>query len=31
VEAVARQTSGGALQLAGGADNNYLTLAWVGR
>jgi hypothetical protein len=31
VEAVARQTSGGPLQLAGGADNNYLTMAWVGR
>ena len=31
VEAVARQTSGGSLQLAGGADNNYLTMAWVGR
>jgi hypothetical protein len=31
VEAVARQTSGGSLQLVGGADNNYLTIAWVGR
>jgi len=31
VEAVARQTSGGSLQLAGGAENNYLTMAWVGR
>jgi hypothetical protein len=31
VEAVVRQTSGSALQLAGGADNNYLTMAWVGR
>jgi hypothetical protein len=31
VEAVVRQTSGGPLQLAGGADNNYLTMAWVGR
>lgn len=30
VEAVAHQTSGGSLQLAGGADNNYLTVAWVG-
>jgi hypothetical protein len=30
VEAVAEQTSGGPLQLAGGQDNNYLTLAWVG-
>jgi hypothetical protein len=31
VEAFVRQTSGGSLQLAGGADNNYLTMAWVGR
>jgi hypothetical protein len=31
VEAIVRQTSGSALQLAGGADNNYLTMAWVGR
>jgi hypothetical protein len=31
VEAVVRQTSGSPLQLAGGADNNYLTMAWVGR
>jgi hypothetical protein len=31
IEAVARQTSGGSLQLAGGADNNYLTMAWAGR
>jgi hypothetical protein len=30
VEAVAEQTSGAPLQLAGGQDNNYLTLAWVG-
>lgn len=31
VEAVVRQTSGSALQLAGGAQNNYLTMAWVGK
>lgn len=31
VEAIVRQTSGGALQLAGGDDNNYLTMAWVAR
>jgi hypothetical protein len=31
VEAVARQTSGGSLQLVGGADNNYLAMAWIGR
>ena len=31
VEAVVRQTSGSPLQLTGGADNNYLTMAWVGR
>jgi hypothetical protein len=30
VEAVVAQTSGAPLQLAGGRDNNYLTLAWVG-
>jgi hypothetical protein len=31
VEGIARQTSGGSLQLSGGADNNYLSMAWVGR
>jgi hypothetical protein len=31
VEAVVRQTSGSPLQLAGGSENNYLTMAWVGR
>jgi hypothetical protein len=30
VETVVGQTSGAALQLAGGAANNYLTMVWIG-
>jgi hypothetical protein len=30
VEAVVEQTSGAPLKLAGGADNNYLTMIWIG-
>jgi hypothetical protein len=30
VEAVVEQTSGAPLQLAGGADNNYMTMVWIG-